>query len=227
MRKEHFLKPLLKKLLPEKCIEILKRYRNWTLRILGRDIDYFYDKDFAGFKDLREKVWVEDFCNAILKMFNPSSVIDFGCGTGDILAPFEDKGVQVRGVDGSRANKKYSKIKSENFIVYDLRKKYDSGERYDLCFCLEVAEHIEEKYSDTLIDALTASSETVIFTAAPPGQEGKNHVNLKPYEWWQEKFKDRGFLLDTGMTDKLKTEMKNISGIQWWYLNNMMVFKKR
>ncbi|MGB2651416.1 MAG: class I SAM-dependent methyltransferase [Candidatus Omnitrophota bacterium] len=227
MSKGFSFNTVIKKILPENVIDILREIRIRVLRMLGKDIDYFYDEEFAKVKEYRDKEWTGDFCNIILKLFGPSSVIDFGCGTGDILAPFESKGIQVKGVDGSKANRKYSKIKPENFILYDLRKGYDPGERYDLCFCLEVAEHIAEKYSDTLIETLTTSSETVIFTAASPGQEGKNHVNLKPYEWWQEKFEDRGFLLDTNMTDQLKAEMRNISGIQWWYLNNMKVFKKR
>jgi SAM-dependent methyltransferase len=221
------VKVFIKKILPKRAIDVLGKLRMSILRAIGRDIDHYYGEEFASSKEYRDKEWTGDFCDIVLRLFSPSSVIDFGCGTGDILAPFEGKGIQVRGVDGSKANRKYSKIKPENFVLHDLRKGYDAGEMYDLCLCLEVAEHIDEKHSNTLIRTLTASSEIVVFTAAPPGQEGVGHVNLKPYDWWQERFKLYGFSMDTDVTEQLKSEIKNIPGIQWWYVKNMMVFKKQ
>jgi hypothetical protein len=89
-----------------------------------------------------------------------------------------------------------------------------------------VAEHIDEKYSDILLASLTGSSSVIIFTAAPPGQPGKNHINLKPYYWWIEKFKKFGFEVAEKLTNYLKNEMKNIKGMQEYYFNNLYIFKK-
>jgi len=51
-----------------------------------------------------------------------------------------------------------------------LRKTYIPAHKFDLCLCLEVAEHINGRYSDALVDTLVGSSFTILFTAAPVGQ---------------------------------------------------------
>jgi SAM-dependent methyltransferase len=207
--------------------EIFKKFRNRMLRILGREIDFLYGEEFLQKSEKwRDKPWAEDFCGIIMESFNPASIIDFGCGSGDILAPFEKKGVRVFGVDGSRTNKKHSKINKEDFLVYDLRRKYRSRVEYDLCFCIEVAEHIEEKYSDIFVNNLTRASTTVIFTAAPPGQEGIHHINLKPYEWWIDKFQKHDFKFNRHLTESLKDKMRNFCGITIIYIDNLMIFQK-
>lgn len=184
-----------------------------------------YNESFAK-SELRNKEWVADFCRVLLDKFSPNSVIDFGCGTGDILAPFERKGITILGLDGSDFNRRYAHIKKDNFIVYDLRKRYFPKKKYDLCLCLEVAEHIDEEYSNMLIDSLISSSSTIIFTAAPPGQGGHDHCNLKPKGWWIKKFKNKKFNFINDLTNDLKKEMEKIKHIQVWYINNLMVFKK-
>jgi 2-polyprenyl-3-methyl-5-hydroxy-6-metoxy-1,4-benzoquinol methylase len=190
-----------------------------------KDIDYFYNESFAQ-TSLRDKIWIQDFCDLILKTFEPRSIIDFGCGTGDILKPFETNGISILGIDGSKANKKYAKIKKRNFIIFDLRKCYQLKKLYDLCFCFEVAEHIEEQYSDILIDNLARASSIILFTAAPQGQLGVNHINLKPYQWWCKKFVKHNFKLCNPLTKSIKKRMLSIPNMSEWYTNNLLVFKK-
>lgn len=119
------LKKCIKKNLPPRYFQLLKTLQIKILRMIKRDVDYFYDKDFA-ITSLRNKVWVENFCDLILKTFNPKSVVDFGCGTGDLLSPFEKKGIEILGVDGSSANRNYCKINEDNFLLFDIRDKYKS-----------------------------------------------------------------------------------------------------
>lgn len=190
-----------------------------------KDINDFYDESWS-MGPFRNKTWVESFCTLILKIFNPRSIIDFGCGSGDILAPFENRGVSILGIDGSKACQKNRKIRKDNFILFDLRNKYKCKEKYDICFCFEVAEHIKEEYSERLIENLTESSSTILFTAAPYGQGGLDHINLKSYGWWIRIFQIYGFSFDEQLTDNLKKNMEKIVGIQEWYINNMMVFKE-
>jgi len=218
------LKKWLKEKIPPRYIQLLKTIYIKFLLITKRDINYFYDDDFAS-TSLRDKAWAENFCDIILKTFNPKSVIDFGCGTGDLLHLFEKKGTEILGIDGSRANRNHCKINKDNFLLFDIRNKYKSKKKYDLCLCLEVAEHIEERYSDILINSLARSSPNIVFTAAPPGQEGLNHVNLKPYDWWIRKFEGINFKFDKSLTEYLKREMTKIPDIHAWYIKNLLVFR--
>ena len=214
----------IKNILPEKCRGAVRNAYVKVLKVFKKDVDYFYDEEFAKAL-LRDKSWAEDFCNLIVETFNPNSVIDFGCGTGDILRPFEKKNLTVLGIDGSRANKKYSKIDKKNFTLFDLRKKYNARSKYDICFCFEVAEHIAERYTDILISSLTCSSRTILFTASP-SIEGVEHVTVHPCEWWVEKFRKYGFEFDRRTTKDLKGKMYKISGIEKWYIDNMLIFRK-
>lgn len=193
------------------------------LRPLKRELDYVYNEEFAS-TPYCNKVWADDFCGLIMRTFKPASIIDIGCGTADILAPFEKRGVDVLGIDGSRVCRRHSRIKQDNFLLFDLRKPYQAGRKFDLCLCMEVAEHIEDRYSDTLIRTVAGLSGTIIFTAAPPGQAGPDHINLKPYGYWIEKFKRRGFALNEKLAGDLKNGMKSIAGLHPWYFDNLMVF---
>lgn len=218
------LKAWLKKILPARYIQLLKIIKKRFLITIKGDINYYYNNDFAT-HPLHNKRWAGSFCDIVLRTFNPKSVIDFGCGTADVLCPFEKKQINILGIDGSVANRNHCHINKDNFFLFDIRKPYKSKEKYDLCFCLEVAEHIEEKYSDTLINNLIQSSSNIVFTAAPPGQEGLCHINLKPYDWWIQKFEGVNFKFQKLVTEHLKQEMTKIPNIPQYYINNLLVFK--
>jgi hypothetical protein len=71
---------------------------------------------------------------------------------------------------------------------------------------------------------MCALSSTVIMSAAPPGQTGHYHINLKPSSYWINKFKTAGFFYDEALSRQL---MKEWEGATWWYTNNTIIFKRR
>ncbi|MDD5634067.1 MAG: methyltransferase domain-containing protein [Candidatus Omnitrophica bacterium] len=221
------IKYVLRKILPEACVKKLRDLKVALLSVFGRDIDYFYNEDFASNSKLRDKKWTQDFFELVTRVFNPRSIIDFGCGTGDILVPFEKKGLEVKGVDGSKYCRRRAKIKKEDFEIFDLRRKYDPGKKYDICLCLEVAEHVDEKFSDIFVGNLTGSSDIIIFSAAGPAQTGIQHINLKEKKWWIDKFLRVGFVVDSEPLDTLKKEMSMFENIQPYYIDNLIVFRRR
>lgn len=220
------LKSFILPRLPGKSTQVLRQMKIKILRVTKRDLDYFYDERFAT-GPFREKKWAPYFYNLILNKFHPSSVVDFGCGTGDILESFEKNGMEILGIDGSKACKKYCRIRSDRFLLYDLRNRLHLEKKYDLCLCIEVAEHIEEKYSDALISNLSSSSCLIIFTAAGLRQPGVDHCNLKPHQWWIEKFKKFGFVLDKESTEWLREELRGNPDIEKSLVKNWHIFKTR
>jgi len=206
--------------------QFLKHSRKKLIKLTRKEARFFYNEDFAK-APTQNKNFCGEVYRIIAKEFNPSSVIDFGCGTGDILKPFEEKGIEVLGVDFSKANRRHSKINLNNFQIFDLRKKYIGKKKYALCLCLEVAEHIEEKYSDVLIRSITSTSDTVMFTSALPGVDGTDHCNLKPTEWWAIKFNKLNFKEDTETTKRTRSELlKILPEENLYYANSFKIYRK-
>ena len=138
-----------------------------------------YDASLDNYNWLADQVdyWETEQAMALGKMmiekFNPQSIIDLGCSSGIYLVPFLEKGLEVNGVDGASGVGKWI---PGNFEVFDLRKPYTPEHKYDLCYCIETAEHIREEFSEILVESICKSSDTIFFSAARPGQGGEGHV---------------------------------------------------
>lgn len=94
-----------------------------------------YEK-FAEVYDLilRGK-WHKDYYNFIVKIlreleFEPESILEEACGTGNLMEIFDKKGYKIEGLDVSNemlnvAKKKELRVYQGNMISFRLNKKYD------------------------------------------------------------------------------------------------------
>lgn len=192
-----------------------------------------YDADFFSTntdEGLRMATW---FIPLLERVFRFDSLIDVGCGRGHYLLEADKRGHRnVVGIEGSRwaaANALVSAV-----IHHDLRRSMTyypkDAERFDLCISIEVAEHIEPEYAETFVRTLCARSDTIVMTAAPPGQGGTMHVNEQPMEYWQELFGRNHFVA------WLPRRCDVVEGIRWartfgfyvtnWFEPNVMVFRR-
>ena len=166
-------------------------------------------------------------CDALWNLWKFKSIVDVGCATGDIVKEFEERGLDSWGVEGSSEAEEY--IICKNFKIVDLRDPVTIFDRrFDLCLCLEVAEHIEEAFVDIFVSHLIELSDIIVLSAAPPGQEGTGHVNCQPPEYWIKKFKSCEYGKNSIATDLLKYKLspwKNKPGIKAYY-HNLIVFEK-
>jgi hypothetical protein len=99
---------------------------------------------------------------------------------------------------------------------------------FDLCLCLEVAEHVEKEYAEIFVENLCTLSRTIILSAAPPGQKGTGHVNCQPPKYWMNIFKSFGYDKNSVATELLKGDLApwgNKPGIKAYY-HNLIVFEK-
>ena len=97
---------------------------------------------------------------------------------------------------------------------------------FDVAVSMEVAEHIPESRADRYMDLLARAGRAVVFTAAPPGQGGNDHVNERPSEYWIAKFADRGFRLDGELTRSWRDHWRRSEHVRGWYHQNLMVFRR-
>ena len=108
----------------------------------------------------------------------PRSIIDFGCGDGTWLAAAIRLGAtDVLGVDGAWVPTDALQIPPSRFRAVDLSAPLDLGRRFDLAFCLEVAEHLPSCAAPVLVRTLASHAPLILFSAAVPFQGGEDHVN--------------------------------------------------
>jgi SAM-dependent methyltransferase len=155
------------------------------------------------------------------ELFNPQSVVDVGCGVGAWLAEFRREGVEdVVGLDGAWLNPNRLRIPEQAFRVVDLSRAIELERRFDLCLCLEVAEHLAEEHAQQLVDSLISLAPLVVFSAAIPLQTGIHHVNEQWPHYWACRFEKRGYVV----LDCMRSRIWEQSAVQWWYAQNMLVF---
>jgi len=193
------------------------------------DTSLIYNKSY--FKQLKkvEEDSVVKVVKILFKYFHPRTVVDLGCGVGIYLKIFKDLNVKnIVGYDRSKAAQNLFCCDNKCFVLADLRKPicHPTINYYDLCLCMEVAEHIEEKYVHIFLDNVTFFSKTIVFTAADVQQPGLGHVNLKPKSYWLNLFKDECFIFDKKLTLKIRKEMEQQKVIEW-IPNNLMILKKQ
>lgn len=172
-------------------------------------------------------------CQALINTFKlrkRDSIVDIGCAVGEYVKWFNDNGFLSKGLEGSKEVKDF--VMDNYNIIYgiDVRKPLDIFTKFDLCISFEVAEHIEEEFSDEYVSNLKSLSDNVIISAAPPGQDGHGHINCQPKKYWIEKFNkfDYSRCLETEIIFKKSLEQMNVhklKSLRSYYLN-CLVFKK-
>lgn len=183
-----------------------------------KEIRYVHVESVHNFRAAKEIV------PFIVKLIEPKSVVDVGCGTGTWLKIFQDFNIQnILGIDGDYTDKELLKINKDNFLDFDLEKLYISERKYDLAISLEVAEHLSESCSDVLVETLSGLSDTIIFSAAIPNQGGQNHINEQEPKYWIEKFESKGFKL----FDVLRPLFWDNQNVDLWYKQNILLFTKK
>jgi SAM-dependent methyltransferase len=182
-----------------------------------------YDDSFYGYTTSHARQAAGVVCPLLIADLRPASVVDIGCGRGAWLAEWRRLGVEIRGLDFSAASSEELCIPKASFEAVDLVKGFAIEQRFDLAQCLEVAEHLPANCARGLVASLAKTSDIILFSAAPPGQGGENHVNEQPYEYWRDLWREQGF----EMFDPIRSRIIGNRGIAPWYRFNIFIFANR
>lgn len=155
----------------------------------------------------------------IIELIHPEKVIDVGCGEGWWAHEFSRNGCEVIGVDGSYVE---GSPLGDRFIPHDLRRPLPAhlAGRFDLAVCLEVAEHLDQRYADRFVHDLSVLAEVILFSAAIPGQGGAGHANEQWPAYWVQRFARHGF----HASGALRLEFWEDDRVENWYRQNLIVF---
>lgn len=191
------------------------------------NLDTAYNKSF--FKNRHKLSWrVPVVCNAITNSFPYlSSIIDFGCGIGEYVNGFLQRGIDALGVEGTVNCIDKIVCPADRIKISDLRTIINFDRRYDLAVCFEVVEHIEDEYVPNLIANFNNASDSVLISAAPPGQGGHYHVNCQSKQYWIDAMKKADYKFNSDMTDRIKSYFTHLyrKEIRCYY-DNLIYFDK-
>lgn len=145
---------------------------------------------------------------AWLKRNGVNTLLDVGCSMGWQVEAARKIGIDTYGFDGDYNLVNNPNVKCLDYIFFnDLTKACPKFPViFDGIWCCEVAEHIEEKYTDNLLGMIYNNLKYggyLVFTANEG--PGVHHVNRKPLTWWREKLKDFGLFWDENLTNGLVT----------------------
>jgi SAM-dependent methyltransferase len=151
------------------------------------------------------------------------SVIDVGCGTGTWLLAAQELGVSnLHGIEGPHIPRNKLLVDPAFIEVADLAEQFSIKEPFDLCLCLEVAEHLPPDRAESFIADLALCSPIILFSAAIPYQGGDGHVNEIWPEYWARLFSKHSYLPWTGLRESIWA----LRDIPWWYRQNLILYVK-
>ena len=146
--------------------------------------------------------WVPSVWSGLLETWDVLSVLDMGCGLGYSTRWFRDRHVEAVGVDGSPlvAGRAVVPIDVHDFTTGPM----PLDREFDLCWCSEFVEHVEERYLPNIMDTFVRCR-YVAMTHAVPGQNGYHHVNCQWSPYWIAKMESAGFTYFENLTNWLRS----------------------
>lgn len=157
------------------------------------------DEHLGGFVEGGdERCYYPEMWDKLIKDFKAKSIIDVGCGEGHSCKYFEQAGLEVLAIDGSK--KVLERNVFEPIVIHDYTKgAYVPDKEYDLVWCCEFVEHVEAEFIPNFFETFK-KAKVVVITHALPGQGGYHHVNEQEDDYWIKKMLTIGFIYDVPKT---------------------------
>lgn len=180
-----------------------------------------YSQDYYTMHLTGAKNSANEILGLISTFYMPTSVVDFGCGSGIWMKTAKEIfHAKVLGIDQHSYSDIDMFIDSGEYCSHNLETPLPARQKYDLAISVEVAEHIAEKYADIFVSSICEHSDVILFSAAMPMQGGTGHVNEQPCSYWVNKFEQHGYFA----LDCLRPALWNNGNVEIWYRNNSILY---
>lgn len=143
--------------------------------------------------------------------FDIKSVLDIGCGFGEMQRICKEENIGWAGIDGDK------NCTNDHIINHDYTKgPLDHGDKiYDLGWSVEFLEHVKEEYIDNFMQSFL-KCKIICVTHALPGKKGHHHVNCQLPEHWIQIFEKNGF----AYSEKHSIEVRKHSTMHREFMRN-------
>jgi SAM-dependent methyltransferase len=193
-----------------------KRHERGYWLVIDENNPHDTDKTFID--KMNVHAYDKSLSDAIVNLYKGivETVIDIGCGDGRYTINFLKNSIDCIGFDGSPLT---PEITNDLCFIKDFTEHVDVG-KFDLVLCLEVGEHIPQKYEQVFIDNVChASKKYIVLSWAVEGQPGGGHINCKNNDYIIIEMSKRGFTFDIAFTKYLRKK-SSFS----WFQNTLMIF---
>lgn len=190
--------------------------------------------------------------NAWKTMFNPKTMLSFGCGRGTLLAYARDVGIEAHGFDWSKwavsDEGRFARCKPEWLKCHDATKHWPYPDNsFDLVVGLDIMEHIYLENLDFVINEIYRVAKKWIFLQiatvdgvkekgytlkkgepipiAEDGRTWAGHVFVTTPDIWIEKFEREDWMLRRDMVNYFWSLLAPAT-IKNWLLNTVLVLEK-
>ena len=185
--------------------------------------DQFYRDQINASRNSASK-----YFEILKELLTVDSIIDIGCGRGPWLTEAQRSilkpGGKLIGIDGTWNDQRSMINQDIKFQAKDLNSPLEITKLgvFELCMCIEVAEHLIPSRSESLIKELCELSDIVMFSAAYSSQGGTHHINERKHSYWAEFFAKNDFLVFDLFREKLWCDKK----VQIWHQQNIFIYVK-
>ena len=186
-----------------------------------------YESGFYDSVSDRAKICADVVSKIVGSIFQINAFVDIGCGSGAwTIKALENFGDAKRAVLIDLPSVNIGFELRDDPRVHFIGKNFNEDSEiptmdFDLAFCTEVLEHIEEESALKVLDSIAKNCQILVFSGAVPGQGGTGHVNEQTQEYWDKQIQLRGFRPFDVFRPILYSQ-----NIPQYYKNNLLLYIK-
>jgi SAM-dependent methyltransferase len=158
----------------------------------------------------------------LMNRFKPDSLVDVGCGEGQLMEYFHTKGVRVYGIDGLIENiENASDLVREYMVLHDYTDGVLDPLDADMVISCEFVEHVHKRFAVNYLPQFVYCN-TLVFTHAVEDQQGYHHVNCENDPYWINLITSLGMVY---LEEETQEARSIVTDGHFW--GTVLIFKKK